>query len=107
EEMGKRRSSPVRLPPTLAIVQAMIVGASGQQFASPLTSVEESLRIQAREIPTVEAREVLALRELTLPLVRLVDAFSLESDDESADKKLFVVVTRSGEKMAGIVVDGI
>jgi len=106
-EVGKGTTFRVMLPITLAIIQALIVRASGQQFAIPLTSVEESLRIQSREIRTVEAREVLALRDLTLPLVRLVDAFSLDSDDESPDKKLFVVVTKSGEKMAGIVVDGI
>jgi two-component system chemotaxis sensor kinase CheA len=95
------------LPITLAIIQALIVRAADQQFALPLTSVEESLRIQAREIRTVEAREVLALRDLTLPLVRLVDAFSLETEEGSADAKLFVVVTRSGEKLAGVVVNAI
>ena len=105
--IGEGTTFRIMLPITLAIIQALIVRASGQQFAIPLTSVEESLRIQAREIVTVEAREVLALRDLTLPLVRLADAFSLGNHDESPDRKLFVVVTRSGEKLAGIVVDGI
>jgi len=105
--IGEGTTFRIMLPITLAIIQALIVRASGQQFAIPLTSIEESLRIQAREIVTVEAREVLALRDLTLPLVRLADAFSLGNHDESPDRKLFVVVTRSGEKLAGIVVDGI
>ncbi|PYQ53449.1 MAG: chemotaxis protein CheA [Acidobacteria bacterium] len=105
--IGEGTTFRIMLPITLAIIQALIVRASGQQFAIPLTSVEESLRIQAREIVTVEAREVLALRDLTLPLVRLADAFSLGNHDEAPDKKLFVVVTRSGEKLAGIVVDAI
>lgn len=97
----------IMLPITLAIIQALIVRAAGQQFAVPLTSVEESLRIQAREMATVEGREVLALRELTLPLVRLSDALSLEAGEVSPEQKLFVVVTRSGEKLAGLVVDAI
>jgi len=105
--IGEGTTFRVMLPITLAILQALIVRAAGQQFAIPLTSVEESLRIQAREIGTVEAREVLSLRDLTLPLVRLADAFSLGDQDESPDRKLFVVVTRSGEKLAGMVVDGI
>ena len=105
--IGEGTTFRIMLPITLAIIQALIVRASGQQFAIPLTSVEESLRIQAREIVTVEAREVLALRDLTLPLVRLADAFSLGNHDEAPDRKLFVVVTRSGEKLAGIVVDAI
>jgi two-component system chemotaxis sensor kinase CheA len=105
--IGKGTTFRIMLPITLAIIQALLVRASGQQFAIPLTSVEESLRIQAREIVTVESREVLALRDLALPLVRLADAFSLEASDETPDKKLFVVVTRSGEKLAGVVVDAI
>jgi two-component system chemotaxis sensor kinase CheA len=104
--IGEGTTFRVMLPITLAILQALIVRAADQQFAIPLTSVEESLRIQAREIGTVEAREVLLLRDLTLPLVRLADAFSLDQD-ESPDRKLFVVVTRSGEKLAGMVVDAI
>ncbi len=105
--VGQGTTFRIMLPITLSIIQALIVRAAEQQFAIPLTSVEESLRIQAREICTVEGREVLALRDLTLPLVRLADAFSIEGDDQSADRKLFVVVTRSGEKLAGIVVDAI
>jgi two-component system chemotaxis sensor kinase CheA len=105
--IGQGTTFRIMLPITLAIIQALIVRAAGQQFAIPLTSVEESLRIQAREIVTVEAREVLALRDMTLPLVRLADAFDLGGDGDTPDKKLFVVVTRSGEKLAGVVVDAI
>ena len=94
------------LPITLAIIQALIVRAAGEQFAIPLTSVEESLRIYSRDIRTVERREVFTLRDFTLPLLRLADAFHLDSDrDESPDAKWFVVVTRSGDKVAGILVD--
>jgi two-component system chemotaxis sensor kinase CheA len=106
-EVGRGTTFRIILPITLAIIQALIVRVARQLFAIPLTSVAETLRIQAREIQTVEAREVLALRELTLPLVRLADAFALESDDDVPERKLFVVVTRSGEKLAGVVVDAI
>jgi two-component system chemotaxis sensor kinase CheA len=50
---------------------------------------------------------VLALRDVTLPLVRFADAFSLQTAEDSPDTKLFVVVTRSGEKLAGVVVNAI
>src|SRR5205085_5530289 len=106
-EVGRGTTFRIILPITLAIIQALIVRVARQLFAIPLTSVAETLRIMAREIQTVEAREVLALRELTLPLVRLADAFALDSEEDGADRKLFVVVTRSGEKLAGVVVDAI
>ena len=98
----------VSLPITLAIIQALIVEAGGETFAVPLTSVEESLRIYSRDIRTVERREVFTLRDYTLPLLRLADAFGLEDDhDHGPDTKWFVVVTRAGEKTVGILVNAL
>src|SRR5216684_8752631 len=103
---GEGTTFRIMLPITLAIIQALIVRAAGNQFAVPLTSVEESLRIYSRDIRTVERREVFTLRDFTLPLLRLADAFHLGGErDEGPDTKWFVVVTRSGEKVAGILVD--
>jgi two-component system, chemotaxis family, sensor kinase CheA len=102
--VGEGTTFRIMLPITLAIIQALIVRTGGDDFAIPLTAVEESLRIHGHDIRTVERREVLTLRETTLPLVRLSDAFG---HHEAADGKKFVVVTRSGEKLAGIVVDSI
>ncbi|HSY52567.1 MAG TPA: chemotaxis protein CheA [Thermoanaerobaculia bacterium] len=103
---GEGATFRIMLPITLAIIQALIVRAAGEQFAIPLTSVEESLRIYSRDIRTVERREVFTLRDFTLPLLRLADAFHLDGHrDETPDSKWFVVVTRSGEKVAGILVD--
>jgi two-component system chemotaxis sensor kinase CheA len=99
----------ITLPITLAILQALIVKAAGDSFAIPLTSVEESLRIRGRDITTVERREVFTLRDATLPLLRLSDAFSLPEvrATDSPDTKWFVVVTRSGDRSVGILVDGL
>jgi two-component system chemotaxis sensor kinase CheA len=106
--VGQGTTFRIMLPITLAIIQALVVRAAGEQFAIPLTSVEESLRIYSRDIRTVERREVFTLRDFTLPLLRLADAFRLAGDrDEGPDTKWFVVVTRSGEKVAGILVDAL
>jgi len=103
---GEGTTFRIMLPITLAIIQALVVRAAGEQFAIPLTSVEESLRIYSRDVRTVERREVFTLRDFTLPLLRLADAFHLYGDrEEGPDTKWFVVVTRSGEKVAGILVD--
>ncbi len=108
-EPGRGTTFRVNLPITLAILQALIVESGGERFAIPLTSVEEALRIRSHEMRTVEGREVFKLRDFTLPLLRLSDAFRLgEVRDTSApDTKWFVVVTRSGERMAGILVDAL
>src|SRR5947209_15632871 len=105
---GEGTTFRIMLPITLAIIQALVVRAAGEQFAIPLTSVEESLRIYSRDIRTVERREVFTLRDFTLPLLRLADAFRLDGDrEEGPDTKWFGVVTRSGEKVAGILVDAL
>jgi two-component system, chemotaxis family, sensor kinase CheA len=105
---GQGTTFRIMLPITLAIIQALIVRAGGEEFAIPLTSVEESLRIYSRDIRTVERREVFTLRDFTLPLLRLADAFSLADDHEHGpDTKWFVVVTRAGEKTVGILVDAL
>jgi len=105
---GEGATFRISLPITLAIIQALIVNAGGEKFAIPLTAVEESLRIYSRDIRTVERREVFTLRDFTLPLLRLADAFSLEdSREHGPDTKWFVVVTRAGEKTIGILVDAL
>ncbi|PYQ27470.1 MAG: chemotaxis protein CheA [Acidobacteria bacterium] len=106
--LGEGTTFRVSLPITLAIIQALIVEAGGDKFAIPLTSVEESLRIYSRDIRTVERREVFTLRDFTLPLLRLADAFGLEDHhDHGPDTKWFVVVTRAGEKTIGILVNAL
>jgi two-component system chemotaxis sensor kinase CheA len=106
--VGEGTTFRISLPITLAIIQALIVDAGGEKFAIPLTSVEESLRIYSRDIRTVERKEVFTLRDFTLPLLRLSDAFSLnDGHDHGPDTKWFVVVTRAGEKTVGLLVDAL
>jgi two-component system chemotaxis sensor kinase CheA len=105
-DLGRGTTFRVSLPITLAIIQALIVEAGGEKFAIPLTSVEESLRIYSRDIRTVERKEVFTLRDFTLPLLRLSDAFSLvDGHEHGPETKWFIVVTRAGEKTVGLLVD--
>ncbi|MFZ2491134.1 MAG: chemotaxis protein CheA [Thermoanaerobaculia bacterium] len=107
-QLGEGTTFRISLPITLAILQALIVEASGEKFAIPLTSVDESLRIYSRDIRTVERREVFTLRESTIPLLRLADAFGhAETHDEGPDTKWFVVVTRAGDRIVGVLVDAL
>lgn len=106
---GEGTTFRISLPITLAIIQALIVRSGGETFAIPLTSVDESLRIYTRDIATIEGKEVYSLRDFTLPLLRLSDAFAMgETRDTShPDTKWFVVVARAGERLVGILVDSL
>ena len=95
----------VTLPITLAIIQSLIVGCCGHQFAIPISSVVETFRASEPEVQRVDQREVFNLRGVTLPLLRLEDRFALQRTSPRGHDRLFVVVARRGEKAAGIVVD--
>ncbi|MFA5515861.1 MAG: chemotaxis protein CheA [Desulfuromonadales bacterium] len=94
----------ITLPITLAIIKALIIRVCGQTYAIPVTSVMETLMIEQSAIRTVERREVLELRQMTLPLLRLGDIFQLPQPQEKTARP-FVTVVGMAEKKLGIVVD--
>jgi len=94
-EIGKGSVFKLKLPLTLAIIQALLVEVSGEVFAIPLVSVIETVRINEREIHNLEGREVLKLRDSVLSLVRLDEVFGLEG---SFSQDIYVVVVALAEK---------
>lgn len=101
-EYGKGSVFKLKLPLTLAIIQALLVEVSGEIFAIPLVSVIETVRINEKEIHNFEGREVLKLRDSVLSLVRLDDVFGIEG---SFSQDIYVVVVALAEKRIGLVVD--
>ncbi len=94
----------ITLPITLAIIKALIISSAGRTYALPITSVLESLLMTDAEIMTVERKEVIQLREQTLPLLRIENFFELDRTDKLS-KEFYVVVVGVAEKRLGIVVD--
>lgn len=101
-EIGKGSTFYLKLPLTLAIIQALLVEVATETFAIPLVSVVETVRISSSEIHSFEGREVLKLRDRVLSLVRLDEAFDLE---ETPNDDLYVVVVALAEKQLGFIVD--
>lgn len=96
----------ITLPLTLMILKALIVQVANDIFALPINSVSESLMITKSDIQTVERREVIQLRERTLPILRLEDAFDMKSKDVNPDS-MYVVVVGSANRKIGFVVDAL
>ena len=78
-EVGKGTRMRIRLPLTVAIIQALMVEVGREAFAIPLATVVETIRIGASEIRTVDGREVISLRKTILPLIRLATEFGIET----------------------------
>jgi two-component system chemotaxis sensor kinase CheA len=93
----------ITLPITLAIIKALIVESGGQVFAIPLSSVLEILQRAASEVETIEGREVMAVREETVPLIRITRVFNLPEDGERPS--FFVILVGLAERRLGIIVD--
>ncbi len=94
----------ITLPVTLAIIKALIIRCSGRIYALPIMSVLESLLVQSRDVMTVERREVITLRESTLPLLRLENYFDIQNNAKRPEE-FYVVVVGVAEKRLGIAVD--
>ena len=96
----------LKIPLTLEIMQALIIGVNGDYFAIPLTSVLEIVSLEDHEIKTIKGSEVINLRDSILALARLDDLFSVQNKDnkKNSDKKSYVVVAGIAEKKLGVVV---
>jgi len=104
-ETGEGTRFVLTLPITLAIIRALIIEAGGRRFAVPLGSVLEILRVRPERIETIETREVMAIRNETVPLLRLRAAFDLPAEKE--EDTLFVILVGLAERRLGIVVSGL
>jgi two-component system chemotaxis sensor kinase CheA len=105
-ELGKGSTFKLKIPLTLAIMQALLVSAQEESFAIPLSSVLETVRISNDEIYTIEGKNVLRLRNEILSLVRLSDLFGVEQIFDSGEHSYVVIIGLAESKM-GIVVDGL
>lgn len=94
----------ITLPVTLAIIKALIIRCSGRIYALPIMSVLESLVMTRKDVLTVERREVIQLRDSTVPILRLEHYFDIQNDSESP-REFYVVIVGIAEKRLGIVVD--
>jgi len=102
-QVGKGSVITIKLPLTIAIIQALLVEVEQATFAIPLGSVIEAVKITKDDIKTINGREVLTLRERVLPLLRLSEEFEIPRD--LTCDKFYVVVVGMGERHVGVIVD--
>ncbi len=104
-EPGQGTIFTLTLPITLAIIKALIIETSGQLFAIPLSSVLEILQTSSDQIETVEGREVMAVRNDTVPLLRISRLFNLPEGRKRG--AFYVILVGLAERRLGIIVDAL
>lgn len=95
----------IKLPLTLAIIQAMLVKVQEEMYAIPLGSIDSTINIQSTDIKTVRNKEVIVLRGEIIPIIRMEETLQVPHVKDSDE--IFVVVVHAGEAKAGIVVDNL
>jgi two-component system chemotaxis sensor kinase CheA len=103
-KVGLQTQIRLKIPLTLAIIQALMVRVGGNHFTIPLANVEETLRIFEHQTSIIEGTEVIYLRGKPMPIVRLSTLFSIPVNRDS-DSKVFVVIVNSGFQKIGLIVD--
>lgn len=103
-KLGEGSTFIIRLPLTLAIIQALMVEVGGEKYAISLGSIQTLEDIDPSEIEHVQAKEVINLRGTVIPLIRLNEVLDIEST-KSPDENLLVIIVKKGDKLAGLVVD--
>jgi len=104
--LGQGSKFIIRLPLTLAIIQALMVNLNEEKFAIPLNNIKEITTIETSKITMVQDQEVVLYRNKTLPIIRMKDVLEIEYAPEALDE-LIVVIVKKGDVEAGLVVDSL
>lgn len=102
-KLGKGTKVTIRLPLTLAIIQALLVKVNNFVYAIPISIIDSTLIITAEEIKVVQNEEVIVIRGEVIPLIKLWEVFGMEHEETPAEMN--VVVVRYGTRKYGIAVD--
>jgi two-component system chemotaxis sensor kinase CheA len=114
-ELGVGSVFEIKMPLTLAIIRALLIGLDSRVFAVPLVSVKETIESRAEDVQTIRGREVIRLRGKVLPLLRLAESYRRLRPPQASDDQEFsngevkrhsyVVAVRVGDRQVGLVVD--
>ena len=105
-EVGFYTEIQLTLPLTLAVIDALMISCSGEQYAIPLSSVQETLKIRSSDIATVAGKEVLSVRNATVPLFSLARILGLaEQETGIAGNKLAAVILKQRDQTIACTID--
>jgi two-component system chemotaxis sensor kinase CheA len=105
-KLGEGTKFTVRLPLTLAIIQALMVEVRNEKYAIPLNSIVTIEDVLVSDIKYVQQKEVINLRGTVIPIVRLDEMLDCSPREEEPEN-LVVVIVKKGDKQTGLVIDNL
>ncbi len=106
-ELGKGARFILNLPPSLAIIKALLIKVSGEIYAIPLKNVSEVVEVKQGDLKSVEEKDVIVIHDQVVPLIRLSQFFGSSSNGESLEGTFPVVVVEVDDRRKGLIVDTI
>lgn len=106
-ELGKGSTFFLRIPLTVAIIQALIVDAEKEYYAIPINSISETLKIGVEDIQNLEGTEVIKIREDVINVLSVKELFKLPTRYESHIKSYYAVILASEEKKVALLVNNL
>ncbi len=103
-KLGEGSTWIIRLPLTLAIIQALMVIIGEEKYAIPLDSIQTIENVASGDLKLVQGKEVIQLRGTVIPIVRMSNILGVESTHNDAED-MIVVIVKKGDSLAGLVVD--
>jgi len=103
-KLGEGTNFIIRLPLTLAIIQALMVIIGDEKYALPLGSIQTVENVKLSDIKQVEGKEVINLRGHVVPIIHLSNVLDCKVSEDKADE-LLVAIVKKGERLGGMVVD--
>jgi len=98
---GEGTEVSIKIPLTLAIMQAMMIEISGAIYAIPLTNIIEIVKPEAEEISTINGQPTLRLREQVIPLIDMPNHLAIA---ECKTQPAFAVIVGLGQQRIGLMV---
>ena len=102
-KLGEGSTWIIRLPLTLAIIQALMVIIGDEKYAISLDSITTIENIPSSDVKLVQGKEVIQLRGTVIQIVRLSNLLGFDTEENSED--MIVVIAKKGDSQAGLVVD--
>lgn len=105
-EVGSYTEVQLTLPLTLAVIDALMISCSGEQYAIPLSYVQETVKIRSSDIATVAGKEVLSVRNITVPLFSLAQILGFEEQKSSiVSGKLAAVILKQRDQIIACTIE--
>lgn len=104
-KLGEGSTFVIKLPLTLAIIQALMVDIGNEKYAISLANIQTIESIQKKDIRHMQDKEIVNIRDKVIPLIRLSKILDIER--ETDDENITVIIARKGDRFAGFVVDNL